>query len=58
MRRYLASIELGRRVRTAFARYEMGGDYRSIDMILVIVVLLLVGGRRLDHLSYDLAICW
>ena len=52
VRRYLALIELGRRVRTAFARYEMGGDYRSIDMILVIVVLLLVGGRRLDHLSY------
>jgi Transposase DDE domain group 1 len=50
--RYLALIELGRKVRTVFARYEMGGDYRPIDMILVIVVLLLVGGRRLDHLSY------
>ena len=35
-----------------FARYEIGGDYRCIDMILVIVVLILVGGRRLDHLSY------
>ena len=52
MRRYLALIELGRRVRTEFARYEVGGDYRSIDMILVIVVLILVGGRRLDHLNY------
>lgn len=52
MRRYLALIELGGRVRAAFARYEIGGDYRSIDMILVIVVLILVGGRRLDHLSY------
>ena len=52
IRRYVALIELGRRVRTVFSRYEMGGDYRTIDMILVIVVLLLVGGRRLNHLSY------
>lgn len=52
VRRYLALIELGRKVRAVFSRYEMGGDYRTIDMILVIVVLLLVGGRRLDHLSY------
>jgi hypothetical protein len=52
MRRYLGLIELGRKVRSVFARYEIGGDYRSIDMILVIVVLILVGGRRLDHLNY------
>ena len=52
MRRYLALIDLGRRVRTGFARYEIGGDYRCIDMILVILVLILVGGRRLDHLNY------
>jgi hypothetical protein len=52
MRRYLALIDLGRTVRTVFARYEVGGDYRSIDMILVILVLILVGGRRLDHLNY------
>ena len=35
-----------------FARYDLGGDYRAIDMILVIIVLILVGGRRLDHLNY------
>ena len=35
-----------------FALYQIGGDYRSIDMILVILVLILVGGRRLDHLNY------
>jgi DDE family transposase len=52
MRRYLALIDLGRRVRNVFARYQIGGDYRSIDMILVILVLILVGGRRLDHLNY------
>jgi len=52
LRRYLALIELGRRVRSVFARYEVGGDYRAIDMILVILVLILVGGRRLEHLNY------
>lgn len=52
MRRYLALIGLGARVRHVFARYQIGGDYRPIDMILVTVVLILVGGRRLDHLNY------
>jgi hypothetical protein len=35
-----------------FSRHDLGGDYRAIDMILVIVGLILVGGRRLEHLSY------
>ena len=52
VRRYLALIELGHRVRTVFLRNEVGGDYRAIDMILVIVVLILVGWRRLEHLNY------
>jgi hypothetical protein len=52
IRRYLALIELGRRVQKVFARYDLGGDYRAIDMILVIVALFLAGGRRLDHLNY------
>ena len=52
MRRYLALIDLGGRVRAVFDRYEVGGDYRCIDMVLVILVLILVGGRRLDHLNY------
>lgn len=52
IRRYFRLINLGRTVRSAFARHNVGGDYRAIDMILVIVVLILVGGRRLDHLNY------
>jgi hypothetical protein len=50
--RYFRLIELHRRVQAVFARYGLGGDYRAIDMILVMVVLILVGGRRLDHLNY------
>jgi Transposase DDE domain group 1 len=52
IRRYFALIKLSRTVRSVFARYDLGGDYRAIDMILVIIVLILVGGRRLDHLNY------
>ena len=52
IRRYFELIKLHRRVQAVFARYGIGGDYRAIDMILVIVVLILVGGRRLDHLNY------
>jgi Transposase DDE domain group 1 len=52
IRRYFRLIKLHRRVQAVFARYGIGGDYRATDMILVIVVLILVGGRRLDHLNY------
>jgi hypothetical protein len=50
--RYFRLIELHRRVQSVFVRNGIGGDYRAIDMILVIVVLMLVGGRRLEHLNY------
>lgn len=52
IRRYFRIIGLHRRVQAVFSRYEVGGDYRAIDMILVIIGLILVGGRRLEHLSY------
>src|ERR1044072_2182392 len=52
IRRYFRIIDLHRRVQAVFSRYDVGGDYRAIDMIFVIVVLILVGGRRLEHLSY------
>jgi len=51
-RRYFRIIDLHRRVQSVFSRHDIGGDYRAIDMILVIVGLILVGGRRLEHLSY------
>jgi len=52
IRRYFRVIQLHRKVQSVFGRYGLGGDYRAIDMILVIVGLVLVGGRRLEHLSY------
>ena len=44
IRRYFGLIKPSRSVRSVFARYDLEGDYRAIDMILVIIVLILVGG--------------
>ena len=52
IRRYFRLIGLHRRVQSAFRQYQLGGDYGAVDVILVILALLLVGGRRLEHLSY------
>ena len=52
IRCYFRLIGLHRRVQSAFRQYQLGGDYRAVDMILVILALLLVGGRRLEHLGY------
>lgn len=52
IRRYFHLMGLHRRVQSAFRQHRLGGDYRPVDMILVILALLLVGGRRLEHLGY------
>lgn len=52
IQRYFKIIALHRRVQSAFAQYHIGGDYRAIDMILVILVLFLTGGHRLEHVNY------
>ena len=54
IRRYFRIIDLHRRVQAVFSRYDVGGDYRAIDMILVIVVLILVGGHQLGTLELSL----
>jgi hypothetical protein len=50
--RFLRSIEFARRVCEAFARHPLGGDYGTRRMVLVVIGLLIVGGRRLKHLEY------
>ena len=52
IRKYVTLIGLHCRVRSAFARHGIGGDYSPIDMILIILALLLVGGSRLDHIAH------
>lgn len=51
-RRFLRLIGLHRRVRRAFARYSIRGDYTCLDLLLVVIALLIVGGRRLEHLPF------
>lgn len=50
--RFLRRIEFTRRVRQAFASSPLGGDYGTSRLMMVVIGLLLVGGRRLEHLQY------
>ena len=48
--RYLRQIDLGARLRQAFA--GLRSDYGSHRIALVLLALLYVGARRLEHLRY------
>ncbi len=50
--RFLRCIEFTRRVREAFSSTPLGGDYGTTRLVMVVVGLLLVGARRLEHLRY------
>jgi Transposase DDE domain group 1 len=52
LRRYFRLIELHRRIRRAFRDQRIGGDYGCARLVLLVVALLLVGGRRLKHIRY------
>ena len=39
IRRYFRLIGLHRRIQSAFRQYQLGGDYRTVDMILAILAL-------------------
>jgi len=50
--RYLRRVELSRRVREALRGKGIRSDYGSVRLVLVMVGMLLVGARRLEHLQY------
>jgi hypothetical protein len=50
--RYLRASGLNNRIRTAFRGTRLGGDFGIVAMVRVLIGLLVVGGRRLDHVSY------
>src|SRR5271169_3641477 len=52
VRRYFQSIGLNRRIRHGFRAHNLGGDYGCVHLVLLIIGLLFVGGRRLKQLRY------
>ena len=49
--RYFQLIELKARIRRALGKHT-GGDYGSSHLVLLVIGLLVVGARRLQHLRY------
>jgi hypothetical protein len=52
LRRYFHRLGLHRRIRQVFAGSHLGGDYGAGRLILLVIGLLVVGARRLEHLRY------
>jgi hypothetical protein len=52
LRRYFHLLGLHHRIRQAFSGYGLGGDYGAGRLIVLVVGLLVVGGRRLEHLRH------
>jgi Transposase DDE domain group 1 len=50
--RYLRSMRFNDRIRLAFRGTPLGGDFGIVAMVRLLIGLLLVGGRRLDHVGY------
>lgn len=52
LRRYFRLLDLHRRLREAFRAYGLGGDYGGARLVLLLIALWVVGGRRIEHLRY------
>src|SRR5215472_5078915 len=52
LRRFLVLIGLKARIQCAFAAQQLGGDYGASQLVLLVIGLLVVGARRLNHLRY------
>src|SRR5467141_3107582 len=52
LRRYFQLIGLTQRLRRGFREHQLGGDYGCAHLVLLVIALLVVGARRLQHLRY------
>lgn len=50
--RYLRTMRFNDLIRTAFRGAHLGGDFGVLAMVRLLIGLLVVGGRRLDHVAY------
>lgn len=51
-KRYLRGMRFHSMIRHAFREARPGGDFRVVSMVRLLIGLLVVGGRRLDHVAY------
>jgi hypothetical protein len=52
LRRYFHLIGLNHRIRQGFREHQLRGDYSCTHLVLLVIALLVVGARRLQHLRY------
>src|SRR5437899_6207748 len=52
LRRYFQLIGLTQRLRRGLREHQLGGDYGCAHLVLLVIALLVVGARRLQHLRY------
>ena len=52
VRRYFRQLDLARRIRRHLGGTVPGTDYGVVGMVMVLLTLLIVGGRRVRHVSY------
>jgi len=52
IRRYFRSIDLAGRIRRHLKVSDLEGDYGVVPMVVLVLGLLICGGRRLQHLLY------
>jgi hypothetical protein len=50
--RYLRAIRFNTLIRRAFRGVALGGDFGVVAMVRLLIGLLVVGGRRLEHVAY------
>jgi hypothetical protein len=50
--RYLRRIDLNGRVRRVLAPFGVGSDYGAFRLVLMVIGLVMVGGRRIEHLRF------
>ena len=50
--RYLRGMGFNKMIRIAFRGAHLGGDFGIVAMVRLLIGLLVVGGRRLDHVGY------
>jgi len=52
VRCFLSQLNFSRRLRRHLSKHDLGGDFASVSVVRLILVLLLTGGRRLRHVGF------